>query len=119
MMLQADNFGDGMRAYRKGDFDRAKLYFELALEKDKVYNASHMLGRIYLEGNGVNQNLDKAIKYFKFAHKYGNIIAGCYASTAYMKKGVYSWGILEDGLARGLKHETKYCLKVVDVWINI
>lgn len=118
MILQANNFGDGIRAYRKGDFNRAKLYFEIALEKDKVYNASHMLGKMYLEGNGVNKNFDKAIKYFKFAHSYGNITAGCYASTAYMKKGVFNWGILEDGLARGLKHKTKYCLEVVDVWIN-
>ncbi len=118
IILQANNFGDGMRAYRKGDFNKAKLYFEIALEKDKTYNASHILGKMYLEGNGVNQNFDKAIKYFKFAQNYGNIIAGCYASTAYMKKGVFNWGILEDGLARGLKHETKYCLKVVDVWMN-
>jgi len=118
VLLQANNFRDGMRAYRDGDFRKAKSLFEKALSKDKVYNASHMLGKMYLNGNGVNKNLDKAIEYFKFAHKFGNIPAGCYASTAYMEKGVYDWGILEDGLARGLKHNTKYCLQVVDKWMN-
>lgn len=118
MTLYANNFADGMRAYRKSNFDKAKFYFELALEKDKAYTASHMLGKMYFEGDGVNQNFDKAIKYFKFAQKYGNITAGCYSSAAYMKKGVFNWGILEDGLARGLKHKTKYCLEVVDIWIN-
>jgi len=77
-----------------------------------------MLGKMYLNGNGVNIDIDKAIKYFQFAHKFGNITAGCYASSAYMDKGVYDWGILEDGLARGLKNKTKYCYKVVDRWQN-
>lgn len=117
-MLSANNFADGMHAYRKGDFDKAKLYFELALEKDKIYNASHMLGKMYLAGDGVNQDFDIAIKYFKFAQSYGNITAGCYSSAAYMKKGIFNWGILEDGLARGLKHKTRYCLEVVDIWMN-
>lgn len=118
VLLQASNFSDGMRAYKKGDFDKAKFYFEAALEKDKAYNASHILGKMYLEGDGVNQDFDKAIKYFKFAQKYGNITAGCYVSVTYMKKGIYDWGILEDGLARGLKHNTKFCYDVVDIWMN-
>lgn len=118
VLLQANNFSDGMRAYKKSDFDRAKFYFEAALEKDKAYNASHILGKMYLEGDGVNQDFDKAIKYFKLAQKYGNITAGCYVSTAYMRKGIFDWGILEDGLARGLKHNTKYCYDVVDLWMN-
>ena len=116
--LNANNFRDGMIAYKKGDYSKAKILFEIALEKDKVYNASHLLGKMYLNGNGVNQNYDKAIKYFNFSYKYGNITAGCYASKTYMKKGVYNWGILEDGLARGLKSNTKFCYEVVDAWQN-
>ena len=118
ILLQANNFADGMRAYRKSDFAKAKFYFEIALEKDKSYNASHILGKMYLEGNGVTQDFDKAIKHFKFAQSYGNITAGCYVSETYMKKGIYNWGILEEGLARGLMHKTKYCMKVVDIWMN-
>lgn len=118
VVLQASNFSDGMRAYKKGDFSKAKFYFEEALGKDNVYHASHILGKMYLKGDGVNQDFDIAIKHFKFAQKYGNITAGCYASFTYMQKGVYDWGILEEGLARGLKHNTKYCYEVVDIWMN-
>lgn len=118
VLLQANDFGDGMRAYRKADYAKAKVLFERALEKEKIYNASHILGKMYLNGNGVEVNIDKAIKYFKIAQKFGNITAGCYSSLAYMKKGVVDWGILEDGLARGLKKNTAFCLKVVDKWQN-
>jgi len=118
VLLQANNFGDGMRAYRKGDYAKAKVLFEMALEKDKTYNASHILGKMYLNGNGVNVDKKKAIKYFNFAYKYGNITAGCYASNTYIDMGVYNWGILEDGLARGLKNNVKFCYKVVDRWQN-
>jgi len=107
-----------MRAYKKGDYSKAIVLLKIALEKDKVYNASHILGKMYLNGNGVKIDKDKAIKYFKFAHKFGNIIAGCYASNTYIDKGIYNWGILEDGLARGLKKNTAYCYKVVDRWQN-
>ncbi len=116
--LSANNFRSGMIAYKKGDYTKAKVLFEMALEKDKVYNASHLLGKMYLNGNGVKVNYDKAIKYFNFAYKYGNITAGCYASKTYMKKGIFNWGVLEDGLAKGLKKNTKFCLDVVDIWIN-
>jgi tetratricopeptide (TPR) repeat protein len=118
VLLQANNFGDGMRAYRNGDYDKAKVLFEIALEKDKIYNASHLLGKMYLNGNGVAVDKEKAIKYFKLAYKYGNITAGCYASSTYLSMGVVNWGILEDGLARGLKHNVKYCYEVVDTWQN-
>jgi len=118
VLLQANNFGDGMRAYRKGDFNKAKVLFEIALEKDKIYNASHMLGKMYLEGKGVELDKKRAIRYFELAHKFGNITAGCYASNTYMDIGIYNWGILEDGLTRGLRHKVKYCFKVVDRWQN-
>jgi len=118
VVVQANNFRDGMKAYRQGNYDKAKVLFEIALKKDKVYTASHMLGKMYFEGKGVSQDLVTAIKYFKFAHKYGNMTAGCYASLAYMENGVVDWGILEDGLARGLKHKTAFCYKVVDKWQN-
>ena len=118
VLVQANNFGDGMHAYRKGNYHKAKILFEMALEKDKVFNASHMLGKMYLNGNGVAVNIDKAIDYFEFAYKFGNIMAGCYASKAYMQKGIYNWGILENGLAKGLEKKTRFCLKVVDIWQN-
>jgi len=116
--LSASNFRDGMIAYKNGNYAKAKKLLEIAMEKDKVFNASHILGKMYLNGNGVRVDLDKAIKYFQLAHKYGNIPAGCYASKAYMKKGVFNWGILEDGLARGLMKRTRFCMSVVDEWQN-
>ena len=118
VLVQANNFSNGMRAYKKGDYSKARILLEIALEKDKIYNASHILGKMYLNGNGVKIDRDKAIKYFEFAYKFGNITAGCYASNTYIDMGVYNWGILEDGLARGLKNDTAYCYKVVDRWQN-
>lgn len=118
VLVQANSFGDGMRAYRSGDYTKAKVLFEIALKKEKIYTASHLLGKMYLKGDGVDKNIDKAIKYFEFAYKFGNITAGCYASYAYMKKGIFNWGILENGLARGLKNKTPFCLQVVDQWQN-
>lgn len=117
-VFSSNNFTEGMRAYKKGDFSKAKVLLEVALEKDKVFNAGHILGKMYLEGKGVHKNLDKAIKYFEFAHKFGNISAGCYASSAYMDKGIYNWGVLEDGLAKGLKKRVPFCMSIVDRWIN-
>ena len=116
--LNANNFRNGMIAYKNSNYAKAKILLEMALEKDKVYNASHILGKMYLNGNGVEVDLDKAIEHFKLAYKYGNITAGCYASKTYIKKGVFNWGILEDWLARGLKKRTRFCMEVVDIWQN-
>lgn len=118
VVVEANSFTEGMRAYKKGNYDKAKILFEEALEKDKVYNASHILGKMYLNGKGVQKDIDKAIKYFEFAYKFGNITAGCYASSAYMDKGIFNWGTLENGLSRGLKKKVPYCMKVVDKWQN-
>ncbi len=117
-VVQANNFRDGVIAYKKGDYVTARTFLIKSLEVDKVSNASHILGKIYLHGKGVEADTNKAIKYFEFAQKFGNIIAGCYASSAYMDKGVVSWGILEDGLAKGLMNDVAFCIKVVDRWQN-
>ncbi len=118
ILVQANNFSEGIRAYKKGDYNKAKIFLEIALAKDKVYNASYILGKMYSSGNGVQIDRDKAIKYFQFAYRYGNIMAGCHASNTYIDKGVYNWGILEDGLIHGLMKKVPYCIRVVHRWQN-
>jgi len=113
--ISANNFKDGMIAFKKGDFQQAKKSFMAAATKDKVLPASYMLGRMYLHGKGVSVNLNKAIKLLGFAYSYGNIPAGCYRSEAYIKsdKKVY---MAAEGVKRGMAIHLPYCTKVFNMW---
>jgi len=111
VLLQANNYGDAMRAYRKGDFNKAKVLFELSATKDKTIHANYMLGRMYLNAQGVNQDIDKALELLNYAFDSGNIPAGCYISEAYMKKGINS-ALLAEGLVAGLRKRVPHCKKV-------
>lgn len=110
-VLQANNYGDGMRAYRNGEFNKAKVFFELSAKKDGTVHANYMLGRMYLNGEGVKQNIDVALKLLNYAFDSGNIPAGCYISEAYMKKGTNS-ALLAEGLVAGLRKRVPHCKKV-------
>ena len=82
--LYANNFRQGMRAYIKGDFVKAKVLFELSMTKDKTIHGGYMLGRMYLRGKGVDKNIKKSIILLEHAYLSGNIPAGCYLAEAYM-----------------------------------
>jgi len=114
-ILSANNFRDGMIAFQKGDFRQAKKSFENAIIKDKVVPASYMLGRMYLHGKGVRENLNKAIKLLGHAYYYGNIPAGCYLSEAHIKndKKVY---LAAEGVKRGMAIHFPYCTKIFNMW---
>jgi len=111
VVLQANNYADGMRAYRNGEFNKAKVFFELSAKKDGTVHANYMLGRMYLNGEGGKQDIDRALKLLNNAFDSGNIPAGCYISEAYMKKGINS-ALIAEGLVAGLRKRVPHCKKV-------
>ncbi len=113
--MNANNFRDGIIAFKKNDFMQAKQSFKKAITKDKVISASYMLGRMYLHGKGVNVNLNKAIKLLGYAYSYGNIPAGCYLSEAHIRndKKVY---LAAEGVKRGMAINLPYCEKIFMMW---
>ncbi len=118
--LLADNFRDGMLFYKNGDFKKAKKSFELALNQDNVIQANFMLGKMYLYGEGVLPQRDKAIKYLKKASQDGNIRANCYLSEAYLKNNTNRdkvVSLLKKGLKRNLK-ECKRIQRIYDIKIK-
>jgi TPR repeat protein len=102
--VSASNFRYGVVSYKKGDFKRAKRFFELAIQKDDSLGAKYMLGRMYYFGEGVEQDIQKAEKLLSFAAKYGNIKAKCLLSDIVYNSGDKKRAIelLTPGLKRGV-----------------
>jgi TPR repeat protein len=111
LALNANNFRKGMMAYRKANYTDAQAFFKAAAIDDKSVAASYMLGRMYLNGEGVEEDTKKAIKFLLHASDYGNIPAGCYLSEAYMKDGS-NLALLAVGIIGGLRKRVPHC-KVV------
>ncbi len=111
VVLSANNFRNGMIAYKKANFADAKAFFEAGIVKDKSMTSSYMLGRMYLNGDGVEQDTKKAIKFLLHAYDAGNIPSGCYLSEAYMKEGS-NLALLAVGIIEGLRKGVPHC-KVV------
>jgi len=109
--LNASNFRNGMKAYKKSNYTDAKAFFKTAAIDDESAAASYMLGRMYLNGEGVEENTKKAVQFLLHASDYGNIPAGCYLSEAYMKEGS-NLALLAVGLIKGLRKRVPHC-KVV------
>lgn len=110
--LNANNFRNGMIAYKKSNYSDAQTFFKTAALDDKSVAASYMLGRMYLNGEGVEENTDKAIQFLLHAHDFGNIPAGCYLSEAYMKEGS-NLALLAVGIIAGLKKRVPHCRTVL------
>ncbi|MFK5881524.1 MAG: hypothetical protein QM482_04870 [Sulfurospirillum sp.] len=118
--LQANNFRDGMLFYKNSDFKKAKKSFELAISQDNAMQANFMLGKMYLYGEGVSPQRDKAIQYLKKASQNGNIRANCYLSEAYLKNNTNRdkiISLLKKGLEKNLK-ECKKIKKIYDIKIK-
>ncbi len=109
--LNANNFRNGMIAYKKAQFRDAQTFFRTAALDDKSVAASYMLGRMYLNGEGVKENTQKAVQFLLHAYDFGNVPAGCYLSEAYMKQGT-NLALLATGIIGGLKKRVPHC-KVV------
>jgi|LGVF01.2.fsa_nt_gb TPR repeat protein len=109
--LNANNFRNGMIAYKKANYSDAKAFFKAGVVDDKSVTASYMLGRMYLNGHGVEENTEQAVKLLLHAYDSGNIPAGCYLSEAYMKEGT-NLALLAVGIIEGLRKRVPHC-KVV------
>jgi len=115
LALNANNFGDGILAFKKGHYSQAKTSFEKSVKKGETTHSYYMLGRMYLHGKGVGVNLKKAIKFLSYAYKMGNIPAGCYLSEAHIKDGVNVY-LAAEGVKRGMAINLPYCEKIFIMW---
>ena len=122
--INANNFRDGMIAFKKNDFVKARQSFEKAIMTDKILSASYMLGRMYLHGKGVSVNFNKAIELLEYAYSHGNIPAGCYLSEAHIKNDMYAPRmdnnqkiyLANEGTKKGMAIHLPYCEKVFTMW---
>ena len=111
--LSANNLRNGMIAYKKANFLEAKTFFKASILDDKSITASYMLGRMYLNGEGVEKDAKKAIKFLLYAYNSGNIPSGCYLSEAYMKEGS-NLALLAAGIVEGLRKKVPHCKVVLE-----
>ena len=110
--LSANNFRNGMIAYKKANYTDAKAFFKASIVDDKSITASYMLGRMYLNGEGVKEDTAQAVKFLLHAYDSGNIPAGCYISEAYMKEGS-NLALLAVGIIEGLRKRVPHCRVVL------
>ena len=111
-----NNLREGILAYNQKSYDTAKYCFERAVTNDESANASYMLGKMYLYGEGLNTDTKKAIEYLDFAKENGNIPAGCYLSEAYMNARTNT-SYIANGLMKGLKQNIPRCKKMLERYL--
>jgi len=84
-ILSASYFSDGIRAYKTGNYLKAKKMLEMALKEEGSQQANFLLGLLYLKGGkGVAKDIPKARIYLQKAVDFGNIRAKCYLAKAYL-----------------------------------
>lgn len=84
-LLSADYFRDATLAYKHGNYASAKELFELSIKKENCFQGYFFLGKMYLYGEGVEENPSRAIPYLEQSVMKGNIKAKCYLAEAYIK----------------------------------
>lgn len=113
-LLGAENYlREGIVAYNTKSYDKAKSFFEKAITEEQSANAAYMLGKMYLNGEGISVDNYKAIQLLEFASDGGNIPAGCYLSEAYMNAKTNT-SYVANGLMKGLKQKLPHCQKVLE-----
>ncbi len=101
----ASYFSDGIRAYKTGDYPKAKEMLEKAVAQEGAEQAHFLLGLLYLKGKGVKKDLFKARKYLQKAVSFGNVRAKCYLAETQIlnrskdKKAIL--GLLKEGKKNG------------------
>ena len=111
-----NNLREGIVAYNAKSYDKAKFYFEKAISEEQSANAAYMLGKMYLNGEGMSVDNHKAIQLFEFASEGGNIPAGCYLSEAYMNSKT-NMSYIANGLMKGLKQKLPHCQKMLERYL--
>lgn len=108
---------EGIMAYNAKSYDKAKFFFEEAISEDQSANAAYLLGKMYLYGEGMGIDNNKAIQLFEFASEGGNIPAGCYLSEAYMNSKTNT-SYIANGLMKGLKQKLPHCQKMLERYLS-
>lgn len=70
-LVEADVFDDAMAAYGRGDFAQAADLLQSIAEKGNS-TAQFNLGQMYEQGEGVDQNYQKAVKWYQRSASVGN-----------------------------------------------
>jgi len=120
ILLQASNFRDGMLSYKDSNFKEAKDSFLRAISKDNSIQANYMLGKMYLYGEGMLPDRDKAIQYLKISVNAGNIRAKCFLSEAYLRNNTNkeeAVTLLREGLGKNLT-ECKRIARIYNITID-
>ncbi len=116
-LFGAENYiREGIVAYNTKSYDKAKFFFEKAISEEQSVNAAYMLGKMYLNGEGMSVDNHKAIQLFEFASEGGNIPAGCYLSEAYMNSKT-NMSYIANGLMKGLKQKLPHCQKMLERYL--
>ena len=76
----AADFKDGLAAYNAGDYEQAHEIF-LPLAESGNAKAQHLLGHMYIEGDGVEIDTKQGLQWFRKAAKQGVKIEEDYGDT--------------------------------------
>jgi TPR repeat protein len=70
LITYASDYGDGMKAMKNGNHEKAVKFFRIAAEKGDS-RAQHCLGVMLNKGQGVEQNYEESFKWLNLAAKQG------------------------------------------------
>ncbi len=77
IFLFGNTLKDAIVAYNQKNFKEAKKLFENAINQENSIQANYFLGKMYLFGEGIQKDPQKALLYLQKAEKTGNIKAKC------------------------------------------
>ncbi|MCD7840240.1 MAG: sel1 repeat family protein [Erysipelotrichaceae bacterium] len=112
-MLDDDKaVNEAIEAYQSGDYKAAlKKFKNLAFWNNRL--AYYFLGQMYLNGNGVKANANKATKYFRDGVKKGSVDCAITMGDAYYAGGTNtpsSYATAFDYYQIGVKQNNAYCI---------
>jgi len=115
-----EEFNKGLRL-EKNDIQKAQEHFKKSFEyinelKDKnTSQVNYMLGKMYCNGWGVEQNYSLAEKYFKNALELGNKRAYCCLARLYLKIGDIQKAQKYLKYAKSHKEIANYCKDINEI----
>jgi TPR repeat protein len=85
--LDEDNYKFGLFYKEKKDYENQYYYF-LKASKNNHIQSNFELGIMFLYGQYINKDIDKAIKYFKHAATYNCSCAYCFLAEIFYDKNI-------------------------------